>query len=132
MKILVATSLTQGTDPKDYHHCIEGELVWIQEPCDRDRLNPEGPCGCGRGFAGAASHRATTTAMVVESELTRDEVVLAFRTSLVDGGWPAEWAEEVGDDNIEIASQLPAGSIITRNLDEFFLRGELFYVPPAA
>lgn len=130
--ILVATSLTQGTSPKDYHYCVDGELVWIQEPCCRDRRDPDGPCGCRRGFAGAASHRATTTAMAVESQLTRDDVVLAFRTSLADGGWPTAWAEDVADDNLEIAGQLRAGSIIVRDGDEFFLRGALFRVPPAA
>jgi hypothetical protein len=125
MKILVATGLTQGTNPSDYHYCIEGELVWVQEPCARDRRDPDGGCGCGRGFAGAASHRATTTALVVESELTPDEVVLAFQTSLPDGGWPFEWGQDVADDNLEIAAQLPVGTIIVRKLDEFFLRGAL-------
>ena len=126
MKILVATGLTQGTSPRDYHYCVERELVWIQEPCDRDVNDPQGPCGCGRGFAGAASHRATTTAVVVDSGMTRDEVVLAFETSLGDGGWPADWAENVADDNLEIAAQLPVGAIITRDRDQFFLRGALF------
>ncbi|BBZ35508.1 DUF7715 family protein [Mycolicibacterium confluentis] len=126
MKILVATALTQGTSPRDYHYCVERELVWIQEPCDRDVNDPQGPCGCGRGFAGAASHRATTTAVVVDSAMTRDEVVLAFETSLGDGGWPADWAENVADDNLEIAAQLPVGAIITRDRDRFFLRGALF------
>ena len=125
MKILVATGLTQGTSPDDYHYCVERELVWIQDPCPKDRHDPAGPCGCGRGFAGAASHRATTTAMVVESEMSRDDVVLAFSTSLPDGGWPLEWAEEIADDNLEIAAQLPVGSIIVRKLDEFFVRGAL-------
>jgi hypothetical protein len=125
MKILVATALTQGTSPDDYHYCIDGELVWIQEPCDRDKQNPDMPFGGERGFAGAASHRATTAAMVVESEMTRDDVILAFETSLPDGGWPIEWALEIADDNLEIATQLPVGSIITRKLDDFFLRGAL-------
>jgi hypothetical protein len=129
MKILVATSFTQGTSPSDYHHCIEGELVWLQEPCDRDKNDPDGPCGCGRGFAGAASHRATTTAMVVESGLARDDVVLAFRTSLSDGGWPIEWADEVADENLEIAAGLPAGSIIIRKLENYYLRGKLWPAP---
>ncbi|OBF13037.1 hypothetical protein [Mycobacterium sp. ACS4331] len=126
MKILVATGFTQGTSPRDYHYCVERELVWIQEPCDRDLNDPRGPCGCGRGFAGAASHRATTTAMVAESTMTRDDVVLAFETSLGDGGWPVDWAESVADDNLEIAAQLPVGAIITRDRDQFFLRGALF------
>lgn len=126
MKILVATGHMQGTRPDDYHYCVDGELVWIQEPCDRDLRNPDGPCGCGRGFAGAASHRATTTAMVVESEMTRKEVILAFETSLGDGGWPVAWAEEVADENLEIAAGLPVGAIITRKLENYFLRGAVF------
>ncbi len=125
VKILVATGLTQGTNPDDYHYCVEGELVWIQEPCDRDRNDPADACGCSRGFAGAASHRATTTAMVIESDMTREDVVLAFVTSLTDGGWPADWAEEVADDGLEIAAQLPVSSIIVRKFDAFFLRGAL-------
>ena len=48
MKILVATGLTQGAEPNDYHFCVEGELVWIQEPCTSGRDNPDGGCGCGR------------------------------------------------------------------------------------
>ncbi|WP_326546877.1 hypothetical protein QGN32_01230 [Mycolicibacterium sp. ND9-15] len=117
MKILVATALTQGTHPGDYNHCVEGELVWVQEPCDRDIRDSRMPCGCGRGFAGAASHRATTTARVVESPLTREELVTAFQTSLQDGGWPAEWAEDVVEDNIFAASQFPVGTVVGRNLE---------------
>ena len=43
MKVLVATTLTQGIDDDDYHYSVEGELVWIQEPCDRDKNDPDGP-----------------------------------------------------------------------------------------
>ncbi len=126
MKILVATSHMQGARPDDDHYCIDGELVGMQEPCDRDLRDPDGPCGCGRGFAGAASHRATTTAMVVESEMNRRDVVLAFETTLGDGGWPTTWAEEIADENLEIAAQLPVGAIITRKLEDYFLRGAVF------
>jgi hypothetical protein len=117
MKILVATALTQGLRPGDYNYCVEGELVWVQEPCDRDNRNPDMPCGCGRGFAGVASHRATTTARIVESELTREELVLAFETSLRDGGWPVEWADDVAEDNLYAASQFPAGTVVQRRLE---------------
>jgi hypothetical protein len=126
VKILVATGLTQGTSPRDYHYCVEGELVWIQEPCDRDRRDPDEGCGCGRGFAGAASHRATTTATVVESDLTREDLVLAYRTSLEDGGWPVAWAEDVTDDVLQLIAPLRPGTIMVRRLDELFLRGALF------
>lgn len=122
MKILVATAITQGMRPNDYHYCVEGELVWMQEPCARDRDKPDGPCGCGRGFAGAASHRATTTAMVIESELTRDDLTLAFETSLRDGGWPTEAAGYVADENIAVAEGLPEGAVIGRLIDDLPVR----------
>ncbi|MDT5065484.1 MAG: hypothetical protein QOK02_1639 [Mycobacterium sp.] len=124
MKILVATALTQGMASNDYHYCVEGELVWIQEPCARGRDEPDSGCGCGRGFAGAASHRATTTAIVVESEMTPHDMVLAFETSLGDGGWPTAWARDVTDENLELAARLPTGTVIERRLDAFCVRAE--------
>ena len=45
MKILVATALTQGDRRNDYNYCVPGEPVWVQDPCDRDRRNPDGGCG---------------------------------------------------------------------------------------
>ena len=62
--------------------------------------------------------------------MTRDDVVLAFRTSLADGGWPVEWADEVADENLEIATKLPAGTIIVRKLEGYFLRGALLSPDP--
>ncbi len=122
MKILVATGFTQGAEANDFHYCIEGELVWVQEPCDRGADDPDNACGCGRGFAGAASHRATTTATVVESTISRTELVLAFGTSLADGGWPTNWADTVAGENLAIAGDLPVGAVIGRRLDEFVVR----------
>lgn len=122
MRILTATSRMQGTVPGDYHHGIDGELLWVQEPCGTDLRDPRMPCGCGRGFAGVASHRGTTTALVAESELTRDEVILAMSTSLADGGWPVEWAEEVADDMLALAAHWPVGAVIQRRLDWFQVR----------
>lgn len=122
MKILVATALTQGARGSDYNYCVPGELVWVQDACDRDRLDPEGGCGCGRGFAGLASHRATTTAQVIDAEMTRQELVLAMRTSLTDGGWPPEWAEEIADENLAMAAAFETGTVIERRLEEFWPR----------
>lgn len=113
MKVLVATSLAQGTSPRDYHYCIDGELVWIQVPCDRDVHDREGPCGCGRAFARASSHRATTTATVVDTEMTRDDVVLAFQTSLSDSGLADKVGERRRRGQSADPADLPVGTIIT-------------------
>jgi hypothetical protein len=119
MKVLVATALTQGARVNDYDYCVPGELVWVQDPCDRDRRNPDGGCGCGRGFAGVASHRATTTAQIVEVDFPRHELIVAMQTSLSDGGWPPDWAADIVDDNLTIASAFPVGTVIERRLDKF-------------
>ena len=66
MKVLVATSQTQGQRENDFNFCVEGELVTVGLVCATDRYDPDGGCGCGRAFAGLNSHRATTTAKVKE------------------------------------------------------------------
>lgn len=124
MRMLVATVLTQGARGGDYHWCVEGEPVWVQEPCAADRRDPDGPCGCGRGFAGLHSHRGTTTARVIENAgFTRDDLVLALEASLGDGGWPVEWAADVADEMLELASLWPAGTVIERRVDRYRARG---------
>ena len=62
MHVLIATNELQGLAPTDYAWTVEGELVTAEatECADADR------CGCGRGFPGLASSRATTTAMVAD------------------------------------------------------------------
>jgi hypothetical protein len=62
--------------------------------------------------------------MVVASDLSREDLVLAFKTSLADGGWPADWAEVVTDKNLDIASRWPAGTVVERRLDGFNSRPE--------
>ena len=128
MRVLVATHGSNGSEQGDYDFCVEGELVYMQEPCASDLRDPEGPCGCGRGFAGMNSHRATTTALVVESALSERDVRQALRSSLQAGGWisgrvPDELAdqlvEEVMDDLRRVAAHFPVGSVVRRRLDVY-------------
>lgn len=94
MKVLVATKESQGEAPGDYAWTVDGELV---TPVGGECSSPS-TCGCGRGFAGLASSRATTTAMVVElSELTRDQLWDAVSDSLERGGW----ADHLDDDEFD-------------------------------
>ena len=126
MKVLVATSRTQGARTTDYHWCVEGELVWVQHPCDRDLRRDPHSCGCGRGFAGLASHRATTTAMVKEiAWITLDVYVEALRESFEAGGWPTSLAHIVGVDQAIFASAWPAGTILERDIEVFTERIQL-------
>ncbi|MET0908597.1 MAG: hypothetical protein ABWZ99_03940 [Ilumatobacteraceae bacterium] len=83
MRVLVATTELQGLTPGDYAHTVAGELVTATvTQCDC----PD--CGCDRGFAGLASHRATTTAMVVEHpHVTTSDLRDMIFDHLVAGGW---------------------------------------------
>jgi hypothetical protein len=122
MKVLVATSRTQGARQNDYDWCVEGELLWAQEPCRKDRHDPDGPCGCGRGFAGMNSHRATTTARVADLDIDRTSFVVALRASLKAQGWPMSWARELADEMIELARNWPVDTVVERRLEWFRAR----------
>jgi hypothetical protein len=123
MKILSATSLTQGQRDSDFHWCIEGELVHFGLVCAADRNDPDGGCGCGRSFAGLNSHRATTTAMVREVEgFTRDDYVEAIRSSLSQQGWDPSTAEDEADELIQILADWPVGAVTERRLNHVQVR----------
>ena len=118
MKVLVATEQAQGTRENDYHWAIEGELVRIGEVCGEDRGDPDGECGCGRGFAGLNSHQATTTARVAEVPLTRADYIEAVRSSLQADGWRpcADCAADEADDLADYVAEWPVGAIVERRL----------------
>jgi hypothetical protein len=119
MRVLVATKQTQGSQPGDYAATVEGELVTpVAAECDSPRT-----CGCGRGFPGLASNRATTTAMVVDRpDLDPDEVRDAIEDSLERGGW----LDHLDDDEVEalldehmicidtVCSAFPVGTVVSR------------------
>ncbi|GJM36987.1 MAG: hypothetical protein DHS20C19_03540 [Acidimicrobiales bacterium] len=126
MKVLVATSETQGTVEEDYFWTVEGELVYIQSvSCSDPR------CGCSRGFAGMSSSRATTTAMVVDRpELSRADVAKALADSLERGGWLAHCDQKQADEMVgellamlaNITESAPMGSVVRREGDFAYVR----------
>ena len=122
MKVLVATTETQGQRSNDFHYCVEGELVTVGLVCATDRRNPDGGCGCGRAFAGLNSHRATTTAMVKEVELSEADYVEALRSSLAQQGWPTSDVGELAAWLAQLVSEWPAGTIVERRLDDIYVR----------
>jgi len=124
MKVLVATSETQGQRPNDFDYCVEGELVTVGVVCATDRRDPDGGCGCGRAFAGLNSHRATTTAKVKEVELSEDDYVEALRSSLAQQGWPTSEVAELAGWLAELVSEWPVGTIVERRVDDILVRNE--------
>lgn len=124
MKVLVATRRTQGEHATDYDWCVAGELVRVGEVCARDRADPDGGCGCGRGFGGLNSHRATTTAAVAEVALSRADYVEAIRSSLEQQGWDPcdDDAAEEADALAAVVAGWPVGAVVERRLDELTVR----------
>ena len=89
VKVLVATTEAQGKRGDDYANAVDGELVYV----------PLLGTGCGRGFAGMASNRSTTTAMVVERlDLSGQDLWMALSDSLERQGRLGEtWSDEQAD-----------------------------------
>jgi hypothetical protein len=128
MRVLVATSEGQGTRPGDYCWTVEGEIVLTSGVLDCSKPDR---CGCGRGFPGLASSRATTTAMVVDrAGITADDVRRAIRDSLERQGWLAElgpdevaaWVDEEARLISWTAAQFPLGAVVSRRGDELWQR----------
>ena len=126
MKILTATSQTQGHRASDYNFCIDGELVThATEICDRDLAEgPDGGCGCGRGFAGLNSTKFTTTAVVRDADgYTFEDLTVAVRSNRDHAGWGegdeddrAAQAVAAAEALAELAAGYPEGTVLERRL----------------
>lgn len=125
MRVLVATSAQQGKRANDFCWTLEGELVWVAVPCDRDRDGREGVdgrCGCRRSMAGIASCRATTTFCVADLDMTRPqyEQILAEHLSSnwsLDDPQAAEAAGLIAADLLRQAARFAEGVVLERRGD---------------
>jgi hypothetical protein len=125
MNLLTATSKTQGARASDFCLAIEGELVWVREVCRKDRDDADGPCGCGRAFAGLNSHEATTTAEIRDLPLDRGDVVVALRGYRESAGLqriPLYLLEPEVDEVLAWLDRWPPGTIVERRLDDVLPR----------
>jgi hypothetical protein len=117
VKVLQATTLTQGARPNDFNFCTEGELV-VLPVGSHDGEPADGPCGCNRALSGSVSHRATTTAVVADADATAEEWLQAVARSLVSGGWApsvAEVPEELLEAHrllLDAVQSLPLGTVV--------------------
>lgn len=131
MRVLVATDEGQGTRAGDYCWTVEGEIVLtgpLLECCD-----PQG-CGCGRGFPGLGSARATTTAMVVErAGIDAADLRRAIRDSLERQRWLVELDDHERDALVDeearliswTAAQFPLGAVVSRGGDQVWQRPDV-------
>lgn len=125
MKVLVATSATQGKRSTDTAGCIEGEIVWAPTPCAASRRDPFGECACGRSFSGLETDGASTTAMVEEIiGYSRDDHVAAIH-AMGSHGVNCEcldWIEPLVDHMMEQVERLPIGAVVERHLRRINVR----------
>lgn len=120
MKIIVATSETQGQRPGDFNFVPEGEVVIVS---DCDCLH-EG-CKCSRSMAGVKCGQGTTTMTVVESGMSREEyrrIVREANKGYEDLGINEAVFDDQADALLELAMQFPTGALIERDGDDFELR----------
>ncbi|MFG3301002.1 hypothetical protein [Micromonospora chersina] len=122
MHLLVATRRGQGQRDNDFHHAVDGEVVYLGVVCARDEEDPDGGCGCGRAFVGLNSGKATTTAEVRDVPFTREDVALAMQSSFEQHGWAeigvnAE-ADGFVDELIELGQEWPVGTVVERRIDD--------------
>lgn len=131
MKVLTATS--RSSIPGDFSWTVEGEPVRVPEACDRDLIAKDeggGGCGCSRAFGGLSSMQATTTAVVRDLPLTRDELFAALHGALQAAGFVEEKLEvedvveieEELDWLLELAAEEEVGTVFERHYDDVRVR----------
>lgn len=123
LKVLVSTLETQGSVPGDFSYVPAGELVGRYSlVCDSERADGSG-CGCGRAFGGFTTHRSTTTAMVVERDMTEADWRKALYDTLVSTGWAgmfddtdalAGLVDELVAHDLHYIADIPAGTVLGR------------------
>jgi hypothetical protein len=90
MKVMIATAESQGQAADDYCWTVEGEIVRLVD-C------PDDLCLCS-AFGGIESHKASTTALVVErSDLDPSTLLHLFRQDMENQGY-AEYLSEADVD----------------------------------
>lgn len=122
MKLLTATSQTQGARANDFDSCIEGELIRFDVVCSRSARNPDDDCGCGRGFAGMTSRRGTTTAVVRDLPMNRRDLLVALAASLHAAGYLADPNDtaavaDEADELIQIGQAFKVGDVLERRVN---------------
>lgn len=120
MKIIVATSETQGQRPGDFNFVPEGEVVIVS---DCDCLHKS--CGCSRSMVGVLCGKGTTTMKVIESDLTRDGYLRLVREAnkgYADLGVDESSFDEQADALLTLAGGFQVGAVIERNGEDFDVR----------
>lgn len=120
MKVLAAIRESEGLRADRKGGCIDGELVWMVEPCPLSLNYPQGPCACARTFRGMFTDEVTTMAVVNDiAGMTRADYIAAM--TACHGSRPDCTCDidptEVVDDLIRQIRGYPEGTVFTRLID---------------
>jgi hypothetical protein len=134
MKILVATTETQGQREGDFCWAEEGELVSFGSECDHALEPLDGPCGCRRSLVGLRTGKSTTTVRVVDwPDLNLWTLGNLVTDAWTRGGWGRKMSRlELRRSAIKDAKNLATvgayfsvGTILERRQDDFIARERL-------
>lgn len=92
MKVIIASTKTQGQRSNDFANATPGELLYFGSECSRGTVDDK--CGCKRALCGIDSHKGTTTGEVAERDLTPEQIETMFRASMIAAGWLKEDQED--------------------------------------
>jgi hypothetical protein len=127
MKVVTATSQTQGWRDNDFCWTVEGELLFFA-PLECGRGSIDDNCDCRRSMAGLVSHRATTTMKVIERpNLNPATYFTLIANGLQSQGYVTEelmaspdvneWVHDLTDELIYLAAGYPVGTVLERRGD---------------
>lgn len=120
MKVLVATSRTNGAKDSDFCFTEEGELLYPGVQCSKWK-----ECGCGRSFVGHMTLKATTTMLVQFIPYSLGQLAHIFLASHQQGGWdkftPKD-AMEMAQLMVRLAEPFEVGTVVERIEPEMKLR----------
>jgi hypothetical protein len=130
MRVLVATTCSQGSRRSDFTLVFTTELVQLAPVCDRDGDDLDGPCGCRRAFIGIHTRRPVTTAAVTERDITPARYRSLLRHAIRTSRHPQtssetdiqRLAEKTAAELERLAGGLPPGTVVERRGEDVLVR----------
>ena len=125
MKLLVATTQTQGQRQNDFCWATPGEILHFGSECDREGI--DGACGCKRSLSGLDSLKATTTMIVAEVEISDNELRNRLRAHFIndwgmDDAAATEWARVEAVKLMDLGNAFETGDVLERRGSTIRLR----------
>ncbi len=125
LKYFVSTRRTQGERNNDSNSIPGTEIVDLASLSHEDPDHPY--CGCARSFVGISSRQTTTTAEIVESDMTAVDYVARFHAAFAAMGFAdtPELRADVGNaatELLQLAAAWPVGTVVERRCHEIRVR----------